>query len=118
MREADLPRFECEYLSAAGLSSGEPYAVVNGAVCMSIRRSNASLVLSGLLCLVFHALQVEAAEVVLSFPMESVGVVVVSNPPDRDGRHLTFDLNVRDVRQAQGRVPITDDGFIGLDYRK
>ena len=54
-------------------------------------------------------------EVVLPFPVESVGVIFVSDPPNRDGHHLTFDLNVHNVRQAQGRVVINDDEFIGLE---
>lgn len=89
--------------------------LVKRGLCMSASGSISGFVLSGLLCLVVHANEVGAAEVVLPFPVESVGVIFVSDPPNRDGHHLTFDLNVHNVRQAQGRVVINDDEFIGLE---
>lgn len=70
------------------------------------------------LVLLFAALNVGntfAEERVLTLPMESVGVVTLSNMPREIGPDLRFDENCIEVRQAQGNVTFTDEGLIGLE---
>ena len=81
---------------------------------MSVPKWTAALILS-VSCVALPALPARAAQRVLPFPAQSVGVVTTNDPPHREGNLLTFARNARDVRRAAGRVAVPDEGFIGLE---